>query len=138
MSERIVQLNVDGIYLRRNRGGEFENVAILVTLKVTVIQPAGHIIGSLFKKILHRAAKDFSKTKDRLRAGFINILIALLIHLDGAEADIRTPSQFCLRASVCCADTFQIGFRKMILHPSIHNVHEFGDIRFMERIVHFL
>ena len=37
---------------------------------------------SLFKKILHCAAKDFGKDENRLRAGFIDILVVLLVHLN--------------------------------------------------------
>ena len=37
---------------------------------------------SLFKKILHRAAKDFCEAENRLRAGFIDILVVLLVHLN--------------------------------------------------------
>ena len=37
---------------------------------------------SLFQKILHRAAKDFCEAENRLRAGFIDILVVLLVHLN--------------------------------------------------------
>lgn len=37
---------------------------------------------SLFQKILHCAAKDFGKAENRLRAGFIDILVVLLVHLN--------------------------------------------------------
>ena len=37
---------------------------------------------SLFQKILHCAAKDFCEAENRLRAGFIDILVVLLVHLN--------------------------------------------------------
>ena len=37
---------------------------------------------SLFQKILHCAAKDFGKAENRFRAGFIDILVALFVHLN--------------------------------------------------------
>ena len=37
---------------------------------------------SLFQKILHCAAKDFCEAENRFRAGFIDILVVLLVHLN--------------------------------------------------------
>ena len=37
---------------------------------------------SLFQKILHRAAKDFCEAENRFCAGFIDILVVLLVHLN--------------------------------------------------------
>ena len=35
-----------------------------------------------FQKILHRTTEDFCKAKNSLRAGFIDILVALFVHLN--------------------------------------------------------
>ena len=74
---------------------------------------------SLFKKILHRAAKDFCEAENRLRAGFIDILVVLLVHLDRPEADTASLGKLRLRAAVGRADAFEIGIRKMRTHPHV-------------------
>ena len=74
---------------------------------------------SFFPKILHCAAKDFGKAENRLRAGFIDILVVLLVHLDRPEADTASLGKLRLRAAVGRADAFEIGIRKMRTHPHV-------------------
>lgn len=35
-----------------------------------------------FQKILHRTTEDFCKAKNSLRTGFVDILVALFVHLN--------------------------------------------------------
>ena len=94
--------------------------------------------GLFLNQIFHGAAQYFRKAIHSIDTGLVDVFVALLIHLNGSEADIGSLSQFRLRASVCCADTLQVGFRKLIFHSSIYNIYEFGDVRFVKDVVHFL
>lgn len=47
--------------------------AMLNTLFVTDLR---------FQKILHRTAEDFCKAKNSLRTGFVDVLVALFVHLN--------------------------------------------------------
>ena len=69
---------------------------------------------SPFQKILHCAAKDLGKAENRFRAGFIDILVVLLVHLDRPEADTASPGKLRLRAAVGRADAFEIGIRNLL------------------------
>ncbi len=45
---------------------------------------------SFFEQILNAAAKYFGDTVKRLGAGFVDVLVPLLIHLDGAKGKTVT------------------------------------------------
>ena len=91
-----------------------------------------------FKQILNGAAEDFGYSIQRLGTCFVDILVSLLVHLDRSEADTGTLGEFCLRDAICSPDPLQIGFGEVFLHQLICSIHKFGDISFMERIVHLL
>ena len=69
---------------------------------------------SLFKKILHCAAKDFCEAENRFRTGFIDILVVLLVHLDRPEADAASLGKLCLCAAVGRTDALEIGVSAVI------------------------
>ena len=93
---------------------------------------------SLFQKILHCAAKDFGKAENRFRAGFIDILVVLLVHLDRPEADAASLGKLCLCAAVGRTDALEIGICKIRTHFGIGNIGKFADVCFVKRSVHLL
>ena len=93
---------------------------------------------SPFKKIFHRAAKDFGKTKDGFRAGFVDILVTLLVHLNRPETDAASLGKLRLCAAVGRADAFEICISKIGTHSGIGNIGKFADVGFVEWSVHLL
>ena len=54
----------------------------------------------LLQQVLHAAPEDLGQALQRLSAGFVDILIALFVHLDAAQTDAGPPCQLIHRDSV--------------------------------------
>ena len=91
---------------------------------------------SFFQKILHRTAEDFRKAEDSFRAGLVDVLVALFVHLDRAEADIASLGKLRLCAAIERADTLEVGVGKILPHFGVNNIGELTDVCFMERGIH--
>ena len=59
-----------------------------------------------FEKIFNGTTENFGNTVKRLDTGFIDVLVPLFIHLDGAETDTGALRKRGLCAPVSCTDTF--------------------------------
>ena len=67
---------------------------------------------------------------------FIDVLVALLIHLNRAKTDVCFFCKLRLCASVCGANTFQIGFHVIFAYSLINDINEFCNVCFVKRMIH--
>ena len=91
-----------------------------------------------FKQILNRAAKNFGYTIERLDTCLVDVLVPLLIHLDGAQTYTGAFGKFCLCTAVGGTDAFQVGVFEIITDSLVRYISEFCDVGLVEYVIRVL
>ena len=90
----------------------------------------------LFQQILHCTSKNSGKPENGFGAGFVDVLVALLVHLNRPKADIASSGKLRLRAAIERADALEVGISEVLAYFGIGNIGELADVRFVERRIH--
>ena len=86
--------------------------------------------------MLHCAAEDFREAENSFRAGFVDVFVALLVHLNRPKADIASSGKLRLRTAIERADALEVGISEVLAYFGIGNIGELADVRFVERRIH--
>ena len=88
----------------------------------------------LFYQVFNSTSQNPGNTVQGFRAGLVDILLSLFVHLHGPQRNAGLLCERGLGTAVGFADTFQVGIPEMLSDHPVRDIRELGYVSLMKRI----